>query len=151
MRILLQRVSEASVEVDNEIISSIGKGYLLLVGVREGDTEAEAQWLAAKIAGLRLFEDENSRFNLGIKDVGGEILVISQFTLYGDARKGRRPSFSHAAPPEIAEPLCSRFAQFLRDENLIVKEGVFGAMMKVHLVNDGPVTLTVEKDSNNIM
>ncbi len=148
MRVLLQRVSEASVTVDGSVVSSIGPGFLLLVGVREGDREEEARWLANKVAGLRVFEDAEDKLNLSIREVGGEVLVVSQFTLYGDARKGRRPSFSHAARPDSAEPLCRRFAEMLREKGLKVGEGVFGAMMQVGLVNDGPVTLWLEKEAD---
>ncbi len=147
MRVLLQRVSEASVTVNDNLVSSIGPGLLLLVGVREGDGEPEAQWLANKIAGLRVFEDEEDKLNLSIQDVGGEILSVSQFTLYGDTRKGKRPSFSHAAHPSLAEPLCAQFADMLRKQGITVREGVFGAMMKIALINDGPVTLMLEKEA----
>ncbi|MFC2170551.1 D-aminoacyl-tRNA deacylase [Calditrichota bacterium] len=146
MRVLVQRVSSASVQVEGREISSIPSGLLLLAGIHEDDTESEVRWMASKIAGLRIFEDDQDKMNLSIQDVSGEILVVSQFTLYGDARKGRRPSFSHAAPPDKAEPLCRLFASSLKEENLIVKEGVFGAYMQVHLTNDGPVTILVERE-----
>ncbi|MCB2200829.1 D-tyrosyl-tRNA(Tyr) deacylase [bacterium] len=146
MRVLLQRVSEASVTVKGQEVSRIGKGYLLLVGVTDGDTAAEAEWLARKVSGLRVFEDDDDKMNLALADVGGEVLVVSQFTLYGDTRKGRRPSFVSAARPDVAEPLCSRFAELLRANGLTVREGVFGATMQVQLVNDGPVTLLLERE-----
>lgn len=146
MRVLLQRVSEASVTVDGQEVSRIGRGFLLLVGITDGDTEAEAQWLANKVSGLRVFEDDDDKMNLALADVGGEVLVVSQFTLYGDTRKGRRPSFVSAAHPEVAEPLCSRFVELLRADGLTVREGIFGAMMQVQLVNDGPVTLLLERE-----
>lgn len=146
MRVLLQRVAEASVDVDGEEVARIGRGFLLLVGVTEGDGDEEARWLAKKVAGLRVFEDEDDKMNLALVDVGGEVLVVSQFTLYGDTRKGRRPSFVNAARPEVAEPLCASFAAMLRAEGLTVREGVFGAMMQVHLTNDGPVTLLLERE-----
>jgi len=115
--------------------------------VRTGDTEAEASWLAAKIAGLRIFSDDEGKFNLSVQEMGGAALVVSQFTLYGDARKGRRPSFSNAAPPEMAESLVNRFVEYLRAAGLTVATGVFGAAMQVEIHNDGPVTLILEKSS----
>lgn len=146
MRVLLQRVKRASVTVDGEIVGAIGHGFVALVGVGHGDGEDQAQWLAKKIAGLRVFEDDEGKFNLSIKDVGGSLLVVSQFTLYADARKGRRPSFVDAAPPEVAEPLVERFAEMLRGEGLEVETGVFGAMMLVEIHNDGPVTIILDTD-----
>ncbi|MDP8205447.1 MAG: D-aminoacyl-tRNA deacylase [Candidatus Electryonea clarkiae] len=146
MRILIQRVMNASVQVNNNEVSKIDRGYLLFVGIHEHDTESEVKWLASKTSGLRLFEDADGKFNHSIQETMGEVLVVSQFTLYGDARKGRRPSFSHAAPPEKAEPLCKLFADLLREGNLTVKEGVFGAQMQVSLVNDGPVTIMLERE-----
>jgi len=145
MRAVIQRVSEARVEVDGEVVGSIGKGLVILVGVCHGDTSAEARYLAEKCANLRIFTDEDGKFNLSALDVGGEALAISQFTLYGDTRKGRRPSFIEAAPPEISEPLYDEFAWFLRGAGLRTETGVFGATMQVHLVNDGPVTIIAEK------
>ena len=145
MRALLQRVSRASVTVKGAIVGEIGLGYLVLLGVTHADTTAEADWLANKIAGLRLFEDSDGKMNLALADVGGAVLVVSQFTLYGDARKGRRPSFTDAADPALAEPLVNYFASALRGHGLDVATGVFGAMMDVALVNDGPVTLMLEK------
>jgi D-aminoacyl-tRNA deacylase len=145
MKALLQRVSHASVTVDGAIVGQIGRGFCVLLGVTHNDTQAEAEWLANKIAGLRLFEDEAGKMNLGLSDVGGAVLVVSQFTLYGDARKGRRPSFTDAAPPEIAEPLVDYLADQLRGRGLTVATGVFGAMMQVEIHNDGPVTLMIER------
>ncbi len=146
MRIVLQRVKNASVTVEGEEISSIGPGLLLLVGVARGDGEAEAEWLAEKVAGLRIFGDENEKMNLGVRDVGGEILAVSQFTLIADTRKGKRPSFIGAAPPEEAERLFDYFCERLRAAGVgSVKTGSFGAMMDVALVNDGPVTIVLER------
>ena len=144
MRAVVQRVSEASVTVDGQVVGAIGRGFLVLLGVTHTDGEAEALWLARKIAGLRIFEDEAGKFNLALAEVRGAALVVSQFTLYGDARKGRRPSFTDAARPEHAEPLCDRFVELLRAEGVPVETGVFGAMMAVQLVNDGPVTLWLD-------
>ena len=146
MRIVLQRVKNASVVVAGERVSEIGVGLLLLVGVAQGDGEGEAGWLAEKVAGLRIFNDEAGKMNLGIKDVGGEILAVSQFTLLADTRKGKRPSFVGAAPPEEAEPLFDYFCERLRAAGVAsVKTGTFGAMMDVALVNDGPVTIVLER------
>jgi D-tyrosyl-tRNA(Tyr) deacylase len=148
MRLVLQRVSHGSVSVDGETVGAIGPGLVILVGVAPGDGEAEARWLATKTAGLRIFEDDQGKMNLSILDVGGAALVISQFTLYADARKGRRPSFTDAAPPEIAEPLVERFAAFLREEGVPVEMGLFGAYMHVEIHNDGPVTLVLEREAS---
>jgi D-tyrosyl-tRNA(Tyr) deacylase len=146
VRIVLQRVKDASVSVGGERISEIGPGLLLLVGVEGRDGEAEAGWLAEKVAGLRIFNDEDGKMNLSLKDVGGEALAVSQFTLLADTRKGKRPSFVHAAPPEEAEPLFDYFCQRLRQAGVgSVKTGSFGAMMDVALVNDGPVTIILER------
>ena len=131
-------------DVGQELSGKIGPGLLVLLGVGEGDSEKEAAYLADKIAGLRIFEDEDGKFNRALADVDGAVLVVSQFTLYGDARKGRRPSFTEAARPEQAEPLCDRFVELLRAEGIAVETGVFGAMMAVSLVNDGPVTLLLD-------
>ena len=131
--------------VDGRITGRINRGYVILLGVTHGDSEAEADWLANKIAGLRLFEDADDKMNLSLFDVGGSVLVVSQFTLYGDARKGRRPSFTDAARPEQAEPLVEYFCDKLRRRGLTVASGVFGAMMQVEIHNDGPVTLMLEK------
>ena len=145
---LVQRVSKASVVVSGETVGSIDRGLLILLGVRHDDTIHEAAWLARKCTNLRIFADENGKMNLSLKDIEGEALVVSQFTLYGDAERGNRPSFEKAAGPEKAEQLYQSFVDLL-DEHLGIKvqTGVFGAMMDVHLVNDGPVTLWVEKVS----
>ena len=146
MRIVLQRVRSASVTVEGERISEIGQGLLLLVGVASGDGEAEADWLANKVAGLRVVADEDGKMNRSVVESGGEILAVSQFTLLGDARKGRRPSFVGAAPPDVAEPLFDRFCEGLRAAGVrSVEKGRFGAMMDVALVNDGPVTILLER------
>ncbi|HRQ36546.1 MAG TPA: D-aminoacyl-tRNA deacylase [Chloroflexota bacterium] len=146
MRALLQRVSSARVTVDGRVTGQIERGFVILLGVTHSDTAAEAEWLAAKVAGLRLFEDEAGKMNLSLADVGGSFLVVSQFTLYGDAQKGRRPSFTAAARPEHAEPLVDVFCQCLRQAGFAVATGVFGAHMDVEIHNDGPVTLLVERD-----
>jgi len=144
MRAVIQRVSRASVTVSGEVVGSIGRGFLVLLGVTHDDGRAEADWLARKIAGLRIFEDDAGKMNLGLADVGGAALVVSQFTLYGDARKGRRPDFLQAARPEIAEPLIEYFIEKLRGQGLSVETGRFRAMMDVELVNEGPVTLWLD-------
>lgn len=145
MRIVLQRAKAAHVTVDGAITGAITHGYVLLVGVTHEDTQAQADWLADKIAGLRLFEDEEGKMNRSIDEVDGQILSVSQFTLYADTRRGRRPSFSEAARPETAEPLWLYFNDRLRTLGLQVETGVFGAMMDVELTNDGPVTIILEK------
>lgn len=145
MRVLLQRVSRAEVRVGDRVTGAIGTGFMLLVGFTHTDTEAAVAWMADKVAGLRLFTDAEGKMNLGLDDVGGAVLVVSQFTLYGDAQKGRRPSFIDAARPEQAIPLYERFVAMLRERGLRVETGEFGAMMDVELVNDGPVTLQVER------
>ncbi len=139
MRALVQRVSEASVTVDGTEVARIGLGLLVLLGVRRGDTQAEAERIAAKLLALRVFEDADGKMNLNVRDAGGEVLCVSQFTLYGDTRKGNRPGFSEAAPPDEAEPLYERVRGALDAQG-----GVFGAHMAVSLINDGPVTLMVE-------
>ena len=144
MRVVLQRSGPATVRVDGEVTGSIEKGYVLLVGITHSDTEADMDYVAKKIAGLRLWEDEEGKMNRSIEEVDGAILSVSQFTLYGDVRKGRRPSFIEAARPEQAEPLWHYFNDRLREEGLKVETGVFGAMMDVELLNDGPVTIIVE-------
>ncbi len=145
MRAVLQRVRSGAVRVDGETVGAIEHGFVILVGVGHSDGEAQAQWLARKIAGLRVFEDAAGKFNLSLLDVGGGCLVISQFTLYADARKGRRPSFTDAAPPEVAEPLIGRFAEMLRQAGVSrVAMGVFGARMQVEIHNDGPVTIWLD-------
>ncbi len=144
MRAVLQRVSHAEVTVDGEQVAAIGRGYLVLLGVTHGDDDTDARYIADKIASLRLFEDEAGKINLGITDIGGEVLVVSQFTLYADCRKGRRPSFTDAAPSEMADRLYQRVAEMLRAAGLPVQTGVFGAHMRVALVNDGPVTILLD-------
>jgi len=148
MRVLLQRVSSASVTVDGRVTGEIGPGLLLLVGIRDGDTETELEWMARKIVQLRVFPDADGRMNLSVTDAGGGVLAVSQFTLYGDARKGNRPSYIDAARPEVAESLFERFRELLA--GLLgkpVPAGVFGAHMDVALVNDGPVTLMLEREA----
>lgn len=147
MRALIQRVSRASVHVDGEEAARIGQGFVVLLGVADDDGAADAAWLARKIAGLRLFEDDAGKMNLGLADVGGQVLAVSQFTLYGDARKGRRPSFTRAAAPVQAQELYEEFCALLAAEGVPVEKGVFQAHMEVSLLNDGPVTLWLEKDS----
>ncbi len=145
MRIVIQRVSEASVTVEGQIVGEIGPGYVALIGVTHDDGVQQAEWLARKVAGLRLFEDEQGRTNRSLADVNGSVLVVSQFTLYADARKGRRPSFTNAAPPDQAEALIEYFIERLRTEGAPVATGVFRAHMQVSLVNDGPVTLILDR------
>lgn len=145
MKIIIQRCSRAEVRINNEVIGRIGRGFVLLVGVTHDDTPAEVAFMAKKIAGMRIFEDEAGKMNLSLADVKGEILSISQFTLYGDARKGNRPSFVRAARPEVAEPLYDMLNQTLRQQyGLTVETGRFGADMKVDFINDGPVTIILE-------
>lgn len=146
MRVLLQRVSEASVRIDGELVGAVGAGVLLLVGVTHTDTEKEADFLAEKCVNLRVFDDENGVMNRSLLDVGGEALIVSQFTLYGDARKGRRPSYTGAAPGAVSEPLYEYFTERVRALGVRVATGRFGADMKVSLVNNGPVTLWLEKE-----
>lgn len=145
MRVLIQRVSQASVKVEQQTLSKIGKGLLILLGVGHGDGEPQAQFLAEKVANLRIFEDEQGKTNLSILDVKGEAIVVSQFTLYADTRKGRRPSFIDAALPDIAAPLVDRFIELLRGYGVPTQAGQFGAHMKVEIHNDGPVTIWLEK------
>lgn len=144
MRAVIQRVSEASVKVDGEVTGSTGPGLLVLLGVDEVDTEADAAYLADKIVELRIFNDDAGKFNLSLLETGGGVLVVSQFTLHGDCRRGRRPSFTRAARPEHAVPLYERFIALLHARGLHVGAGVFGAHMDVSLVNDGPVTLLLD-------
>ena len=145
MRIVLQRVARASVSVDGAVTGAIGAGFTLLVGFTHTDSAAQVQWMADKVVGLRLFADAGGKMNLGLAEVGGAVLVVSQFTLYGDAAKGRRPSFIDAAAPEVAVPLYEQFVAALRDRGIPVATGVFGAMMQVEIHNDGPVTLILER------
>ncbi|MFJ5758142.1 D-aminoacyl-tRNA deacylase [Neobacillus sp. NPDC093182] len=147
MRVVVQRSKKAKVTVNEEITGQISKGLVLLVGVTHQDTEEDAAFLADKIANLRIFEDDGGKMNLSLLDVDGEILSVSQFTLYGDCRKGRRPNFMEAARPEQANQLYERFNGLLREKGIKVETGIFGAMMDVELINDGPVTLIVESKS----
>jgi D-tyrosyl-tRNA(Tyr) deacylase len=144
MRAVIQRVTKASVSVDGQIVGAIGRGVLVLLGVAHDDDEAQARWLAEKVVNLRLFEDDAGKLNLSLLESGGEILVVSQFTLYGDCRKGRRPSFAAAAEPQVAKALYERFVDSLKALGPQVSSGVFQAHMAVELVNDGPVTLIVD-------
>lgn len=148
MKIVLQKVKKASVSVEKKVVGEIDKGYCLLVGVHKDSTEADAKYLAKKIVEARLFEDENEKLNLGLKDVGGSILSISQFTLYADTKKGKRPSFTNAAGAEKANELYNRFNDYLREENIKVETGIFQTMMEVNIINDGPVTIIYEKLSS---
>ncbi|NBB76329.1 MAG: D-tyrosyl-tRNA(Tyr) deacylase [Bacteroidetes bacterium] len=145
MKIVIQRVSRASVTVQDQVTGSIEEGLALLVGIHESDTKEEADWCCRKIPKLRLFEDDDGKMNRSVKDVEGGILVVSQFTLYGDARKGNRPSFIEAARPEKAEPLYDYIIEKLKESGVKVESGVFGAMMDVNIVNNGPVTLILER------
>lgn len=146
MRAVIQRVSHARVTIGGEVHGEIGKGFLILLGVCEGDTEAEAVYLADKCTGLRVFTDENNKMNLSPADIGGGLLVISQFTLYGDCKKGKRPNFMRAAKPELAVPLYETFLARCRESGLPVETGEFGADMQVELLNDGPVTILMDTD-----
>lgn len=145
MKVLVQRVKKASVEVESKIVASIGKGILVFLGVEKGDDKPQADWLTAKLANLRIFEDENGKMNLSVTDVNGELIVVSQFTLAGDCTRGNRPGFDNAARPEQAKPLYEYFSGCLRDKGLHVENGVFQADMQVELINDGPVTFVLEK------
>ncbi len=146
MRAVLTRVSSASVTIDGETVGKIGKGFLILLGVGPQDTEKECQYLAEKALGLRVFEDENGKMNLGLSDVGGQVLVVSQFTLYGNCRKGRRPSFTEAAGPELGNELYEKFLSVCAELGYPPQHGRFGADMKVESLNDGPVTLILDTD-----
>ena len=149
MKAVLQRVRRASVAVGDGVIGAIDRGFVVLLGVGTDDGSAEAAWMSQKVANLRVFEDEEGKFNRSLLDIDGEALVVSQFTLYGDARKGRRPSFTQAARPEVAEPLVEEFTDLLRREGVCrVESGRFGAMMLVEIHNDGPVTIILDTDIN---
>ncbi len=145
MRAVLQRVSEASVAVEGEAVAGIGPGLLVLLAVEKGDTEAQADWIARKIAELRIFEDDQGKMNKSVADIGGSVLLVSQFTLAADCRKGRRPSFDKAAPPAEAVPILARVKSGIESRGLAVAEGRFGGHMKVSLVNDGPVTILLQR------
>ncbi len=145
MKVVVQRVSRASVTIENQTVGAIERGLLVLVGFTAGDSVAQVAWMADKLIGLRIFEDEDGKMNRSVTDIGGALLIVSQFTLYGDASRGRRPSFIKAAGPEDAIPLYDAFVSAVRDRNVPVETGEFGAMMDVELVNDGPVTLVIER------
>jgi D-tyrosyl-tRNA(Tyr) deacylase len=145
MRVIIQRVSRAKVIIENNIVGEIEKGLMILVGFKHDDSETQLDWMCNKIAGLRIFSDEDGKMNLSVKDVGGDILLVSNFTLYGDAQKGFRPSYSNAARPETAIPLYEKMIEKLKEYELKVEKGIFGAMMDVELINDGPVTISIEK------
>lgn len=147
MRVLLQRVSDASVSVDGQVVGACGRGYLLLVGIGQGDTATEVAWMADKVSGLRLFPDDDGKMNRSLLDVGGSVLAVSQFTLYGDCSRGRRPSFTGAASPDVGKALYEAFVAALRERGLVVATGIFQAHMMVSLVNDGPVTMLIEREA----
>ena len=147
MKAVVQRVKQTTLQVDGQTISQIAFGLTVFFGVKRGDTQKQGEYIAKKIANLRIFEDENGKMNLSVKDVGGEVLLVSQFTLYGDASHGNRPSFSLAARPELAEPLYEYAANALRALGVTVKTGVFGADMKIEQLNDGPVTILLEREN----
>jgi len=146
MKIVLQRVKRGQVSVNDQPIAKINKGVVILLGIGFDDDEAKARYLANKIANLRIFEDENGKINLSLLDIGGEAIVVSQFTLYADIQKGRRPSFTKAAPPDLARPLVDRFAELLEEEGVSTQMGEFGAHMFVEIENDGPVTILLERE-----
>ena len=145
MKLVVQRVKNAKVEVDEKTVGSINQGFLVLLGVTHTDTRSEADYLVKKLCNLRVFEDENGKMNLGLKDVGGELLIVSQFTLYADCSQGNRPSFINAAKPDAANELYEYFCEKCKEQNIKVEKGIFGADMKVNLLNDGPVTIILEK------
>ncbi len=147
MRALLQRVTHAKVTVQNQTVASIGRGLLIFLGVGHTDSPEQAQWLAEKISGLRIFEDPEGKMNLSLREISGQALVVSQFTLYADAQKGRRPSFTNAALPAHAAPLVQEFARLLAAQGIETRQGIFGADMLVEIHNDGPVTLWLEKEA----
>lgn len=149
MRAVVQRVSRASVKVDGKTLGEIGNGLLIFLGVGDGDEESDMKYIADKVIGLRIFSDENDKMNLSVTDIGGEILVISQFTLYGDCRKGRRPNFTSSMEPVAANKMYERFIEYVANTGIATKHGKFGADMKVELLNDGPVTLLL--DSSKIL
>lgn len=146
MRAVVQRVKEASVKVDSKVVGKIDKGLLVFLGVGKGDDSKDIEYMVNKIVGLRIFQDKDNRMNLSLEDIGGEILIVSQFTLYGDVRKGRRPSFTKSAHPDIGERLYEEFIDMVKSREIKVEKGIFGADMDINLVNDGPVTILL--DSN---
>ncbi len=146
MRVVVQRVEKGKVTVDERTVAEIGHGVVILLGIGPEDGEEQAKYLAEKIANLRIFADDEGKTNLSLLDVGGEAIVVSQFTLYADTRKGRRPSFINAAPPEIAEPLVERFAKLLAAQGVPTQSGEFGAKMSIEIINDGPVTIWIERE-----
>ena len=148
MKLVVQRVLNAQVDVDGKTVGKINKGFMVLCGITHEDTEKEADVLARKLCNLRVFEDENEKMNLSLKDIGGELLVVSQFTLYGDCRKGRRPGFSDAARPEVAIPLYEEFIEKARNQDIKVGTGEFGAHMMVNIVNNGPTTILLDSEKN---
>ncbi len=145
MKLVIQRVKEAKVEVESKIVGKIEKGFLVLIGIKKGDKKQQADYLVKKLCNLRIFEDNNGKMNLSLKDVKGKLLIVSQFTLYGDCSDGNRPSFIEAARPEEAIPLYEYFCEECAKNSIEVQRGIFGADMKVHLLNDGPVTIIIEK------
>lgn len=145
MKIVIQRVKNAQVEVDGETVGKIEQGFLVLLGVKDGDTKEQADYLVKKLCNLRVFKDENDKMNLGLKDINGELLIVSQFTLYADCSSGNRPSFINAGKPELAEELYEYFCEKCSENNIHVEKGIFGVDMKVSLLNDGPVTIIIEK------
>ena len=144
MRAVIQRVTEAAVRIDGEVVGQIGQGFMILIGVEVGDEEKDFQYIAAKVPNMRIFEDENGKMNLSLLDVGGQILAVSQFTLLGDARSSRRPGFTQAARPDMANPMYERLVAHWREMGIVVETGRFGADMKVSLINDGPVTMLLD-------
>lgn len=148
MKLVVQRVKSAKVEVEGKTVGSINQGFLVLLGVTHTDTKAEADYLVKKLCNLRVFEDDNGKMNLGLKDIGGELLIVSQFTLYADCSQGNRPSFINAAKPDVANELYEYFCEKCKEQNIKVEKGIFGADMKVSLLNDGPVTIILEKSCN---
>ena len=148
MRVVVQRVTRAKVTVEGEIVGEIGKGYLALVGVETGDTDDDMRYGVEKLVGLRVFEDSEGKMNRSVSDMGGSILLVSQFTLLGDARHGRRPSFSNAARPEVAAPMIDRMADAIAGRGIPVAKGIFGADMQVELINDGPVTILLDSNKS---
>lgn len=145
MKLVVQRVKNAKVEVEGKTVGSINQGFLVLLGVTHTDTKAEADYLVKKLCNLRVFEDDNGKMNLGLKDIEGELLIVSQFTLYADCSQGNRPSFINAAKPDVANELYEYFCEKCKEQNIKVEKGIFGAVMKVSLLNDGPVTIILEK------